>query len=106
MNKAKPSSPPLAAPQTHTNERNTRLTRNCNICAALLGWRLRAAPPSKKMDLQKVHLSCAPFRGRTPDLREGSYGFSQLGHHRLALAFWNGERKTGSFFCLSGHPRD
>jgi len=57
MNKAKPSSPPLAAPQTHTDERNTRLTRNCNICAALLGWRLHAAPPSKRMDMQKVHLS-------------------------------------------------
>jgi hypothetical protein len=73
MNEAESSSPPFAAPHTQTEERNMWLTRNCNIRAALLGWRLHAAPPSKKMDVQKVHLSCAaPFKGRTPDLREGT----------------------------------
>ena len=75
MNEAE-LSPPFAAPHTQTEERNMWLTRNCNIRAALLGWRLHAAPPSKKMDMQKV-VHCGGVE-RLTCLREGRQAFSQL----------------------------
>ena len=71
---------------THAHGRaNTWLTRNCNIRAALLGWRLLAAPPIKKIDMQKVQVKRDWSKGRTADLRDGRQALSPLGQRGLAM---------------------
>jgi hypothetical protein len=78
MNEAESSSPPFAARHTHTDKRNTWLTGNCNIRAALLGWSPPAATPIKRNDMQKVQVRREWSKGRTADLRDGRQALNPL----------------------------